>query len=70
MNNMSFWPQIEFGSLFKEKVLNGYYSGNDSGNVEVKIVKMGEIFDNDFIGPQTMSTYFVNDEIVSKYSLK
>ena len=70
VNNINIWTTCRFGDLFQSPVLNGYYSRDDDGSITVKIVKMGEIFDYDFIGPQNMDHYVVSQKTFEKYRLK
>ena len=48
------WGSLKFGDLYSEKTRNGVYKSAEHHGHGIKIVNMGELFANGFIGPQSM----------------
>tara|TARA_R110001592_G_scaffold363287_1_gene683217 strand:- start:12086 stop:13285 length:1200 start_codon:yes stop_codon:yes gene_type:complete len=63
------WEMVPFESLYAEPSKNGVYKSKEFHGAGAKIVNMGELFGNEFIGPQEMKRIQMSDTELQKSGL-
>lgn len=63
------WEKIRFSDIYSENSKNGISVNKAQHNGTVKIVNMGELFANDFIGDIDMRRIKVEDTQLRRFSL-